>query len=374
MRGVLSIFAAADRFALQLNLKQVMEPSPLNLSCPVIGPAVGDRVLLAHGEGGRLMRQLIERQIVPAVENEFLKLAGDAAVLPALRGQLAMTTDSFVVSPLFFPGGDIGSLAVYGTVNDLAMAGARPRWISLAFIIEEGLEIGVLHRVLESIAAAARRVGVLVVTGDTKVVPRGAADKLFINTTGIGEFETAVPPGPKAIEVGDEIILSGPLGRHGMAVMAAREGIELDPPPQSDSAPLVDAVKALQTAGIPVRTLRDATRGGLGAVLYEWAEASGKTLMIDERLLPVTPEVRGACELLGLDPIHVANEGTMVLAICGGEVERTMEVLGRIPETAQSASIGQVLARGLAPVVVTRGWGQQTPLDEPAGAPLPRIC
>ncbi len=351
-----------------------METSRQNLSCPVIVPAAGDRVLLAHGEGGRLMRQLIERQIVPAVENEFLKLAGDAAVLPAMRGQLAMTTDSFVVSPLFFPGGDIGSLAVYGTVNDLAMAGARPRWISLAFIIEEGLEIDVLGRVLASIAAAAKRVGVLVVTGDTKVVPRGAADKLFVNTTGIGEFETVVAPGPRALEVGDELIVSGPIGRHGMAVMAAREGIELDPPPQSDSAPLVDAVKALQSAGVRVRAMRDATRGGLGAVLHEWAEASGKTLAIAEHLVPVTPEVRGACELLGLDPIHVANEGTMVLAVPGGEVERAIDVLSSVSETAQAARIGQVVAPGLAQVVVTRGWGQQIPLDEPAGAPLPRIC
>lgn len=351
-----------------------MEPSPPNLSCPVIAPATGDRILLAHGEGGRLMRQLIQRQIVPAVENEFLKLAGDAAVLPALRGQLAMTTDSFVVSPLFFPGGDIGSLAVYGTVNDLAMAGARPRWISLAFIIEEGLEIDVLGRVLRSIAAAAERVGVLVVTGDTKVVPRGAADKLFINTTGIGEVETAAPPGPQAIEVGDVLIVSGPIGRHGMAVMAAREGIDLDPPPQSDSAPLVDAVIALQSAGIPVRAMRDATRGGLGAVLHEWAEASSKTLTIEEHLLPVTPEVRGACELLGLDPIHVANEGTMVLAVPDGDAERAIGVLSGVLETAWTARIGQVAARGLAQVVVTRGWGQQIPLDEPAGAPLPRIC
>ena len=192
------------------------------------------------------MRQLIRRQILPAMDNEFLRLAGDAAALPAVRGPLAMTTDSFVVSPLFFPGGDIGSLAVYGTVNDLAVAGARPRWISLALILEEGLEIAVLARVLNSVAAAARRVGVLVVTGDTKVVPRGAADKLFINTTGIGEFLSPPPAGPQAIEVGDELIVTGPIGCHGMAVMAAREGIEFDPPPRSDSAPLVDAIVALR--------------------------------------------------------------------------------------------------------------------------------
>ena len=306
-----------------------------NLSCPVMGASSSDRVMLAHGEGGRLMRQLIRRQIMPVIDNEFLRLAGDAAVLPALRGPLAMTTDSFVVSPLFFPGGDIGSLAVYGTVNDLAVAGARPRWISLALILEEGLEIAVLERVLASIAAAAKRVGVLVVAGDTKVVPRGAADQLFINTTGIGEVIAAPPAGPHALEVGDELIVTGPIGRHGMAVMAAREGIDFEPPPRSDSAPLVDAVVALQQAAIPIRALRDATRGGLGAVLHEWAEASGKTLAVEERLLPVLPEVRGACELLGLDPIHVANEGTMVVAVPQGQADRAIDVLRKVSETAR---------------------------------------
>ena len=247
------------------------------------------------------MRQLIRRQIVPALDNEFLRLAGDAAVLPALRGPLAMTTDSFVVSPLFFPGGDIGSLAVYGTVNDLAVAGASRAGSALALILEEGLEIAVLERVLASVAAAAKRVGVLVVAGDTKVVPRGAADQLFINTTGIGEIVATPPAGPHALEVGDELIVTGPIGRHGMAVMAAREGIDFDPPPRSDSAPLVDAVVAASAGrGSRCAALRDATRGGLGAVLHEWAEACGKTLAIEERLLPVLPEVRGACELLGL--------------------------------------------------------------------------
>jgi hydrogenase expression/formation protein HypE len=330
--------------------------------------------MLAHGEGGRLMRQLIRRQIVPVLDNEFLRLAGDAAMLPPVRGPLAMTTDSFVVSPLFFPGGDIGSLAVYGTVNDLAVAGARPRWISLALILEEGLEIAVLQRVLASIAAAAKRVCVLVVAGDTKVVPRGAADQLFINTTGIGEVVATPPAGPHTLEVGDELIVTGPIGRHGMAVMAVREGIEFDPPPQSDSAPLVDAVVALQQSAIAVRGFRDATRGGVGAVLHEWAEASGKTLAVEERLLPVLPEVRGACELLGLDPIHVANEGTMVVAVPQGHADRAVDVLRQITETAQSVYIGRVESRGLAAVVVERGTGQKIPLDEPIGAPLPRIC
>jgi hydrogenase expression/formation protein HypE len=305
------------------------------------------------------MRRLIRERILPKLDNEFLRLAGDAAVLPACRGQLALTTDSFVVSPLFFPGGDIGSLAVYGTVNDLAVAGAKPRWISLALILEEGLEIAVLERVLASAAEAARRVGVPVVTGDTKVVPRGAVDRLFINTTGVGEIVASPPAGPQALQVDDELVVSGPIGRHGIAVMSAREGLDFDPPPTSDSAPLVDAVAALAREAVRLRALRDATRGGLGAVLHEWAEASSQTLVIDESLVPVNPETRGACELLGLDPIHVANEGTMVVAVA---------------ETAQAVRIGRVEPRGVATVVVERGTGRRIPLDEPSGAPLPRIC
>jgi hydrogenase expression/formation protein HypE len=306
------------------------------------------------------MRQLIEQTILPNLDNEFLRVGGDAASMPACKGALAMTTDSFVVSPLFFPGGDIGSLAVYGTVNDLAVAGALPRWISLALILEEGLDLETLETVLCSVAAAAKRVKVQVVTGDTKVVPRGAVDKLFINTTGIGEFISAPPAGAKSLEEGDELIVTGPIGRHGIAVMVAREGLDFDPPPQSDSAPLVDAVNALQQSAISVRALRDATRGGIGAVLYEWASASGKSIAIKEQILPVSAEVRGACELLGLDPVHVANEGTMLVAVPQGEANRVISVLKAVPETAHSVYIGRVEQRGLAAVVVERsrraGW------------------
>jgi hydrogenase expression/formation protein HypE len=199
-------------------------------------------------------------------------------------------------------------------------------------------------------------------------------DQLFINTTGIGEVVAAPPIGPHAIDVGDELIITGPIGCHGMAVMAAREGIDFEPPPISDSAPLLAAVNALQKALIPIRALRDATRGGLGAVLHEWAEASGKTLAIEERLLPVIPAVRGACELLGLDPVHVANEGTMAVAVPGEQVSRALDVLRTVSETAKAIRIGRVERRGLASVVIERGTGQKVPLDEPIGAPLPRIC
>jgi hydrogenase expression/formation protein HypE len=351
-----------------------MSTAAFSVTCPVPGPTTNDRILLAHGEGGRLMRQLIQQRIIPRLDNGYLRLAGDAALLPSCEGSLAMTTDSFVVSPLFFPGGDIGSLAVFGTVNDLAVVGSQPRWISLALIVEEGLDTATLERVLASVATAARRVGVTVVTGDTKVVPRGSADKLFVNTTGIGEIVGRVPIGPTALQVGDELIVTGPIGRHGVAVMVAREELEFDPLPRSDSAPLVDAVRALQQANVPVRALRDATRGGLGAVLQEWADVSGKTLAIEERLLPITPEVRGACELLGLDPIHVANEGTMVVAVPQGGAAQGIAVLQSVPETALAAHIGRVEKRGLAAVVVERGAQRRIPLDDPLGAPLPRIC
>jgi hydrogenase expression/formation protein HypE len=320
------------------------------------------------------MRQLIEKTILPELDNDFLRAGNDAASLPACAGALAMTTDSFVVSPLFFPGGDIGSLAVYGTVNDLAVTGAAPRWISLALILEEGLELSALVKVLRSVAVAARRCNIQVVTGDTKVVPRGAADRLFINTTGLGEFVVTPPLGASALQVGDELIVTGPIGQHGIAVMVAREGLDFEPPPQSDSGPLANAVGALQQAGVPVRSLRDATRGGLGAVFFEWSEASGTTIAIEEQLLPISAEVRGACELLGLDPIHVANEGTMLVAVPPGQASRAIDVLKTVPETSQSAYIGRIERRGLAAVVIERGARQRLPLDEPVGAPLPRIC
>jgi hydrogenase expression/formation protein HypE len=330
--------------------------------------------LLAHGEGGRLMRRLIRTRLIERLGNMYLDALGDAAVLPACDRPLVMTTDSFVVSPLFFPGGDIGSLAIYGTVNDLAVAGARPRWISLALVIEEGLPFSMLDSVVSSIAAAAQRAGVQVVTGDTKVVPRGAADKLFINTTGVGELVEPAPAGPASLQIDDVLVVSGPIGRHGMAVMAAREGFDFDPPPVSDSAPLVEVVEALRAARVPVRVMRDATRGGVAAVLHEWAEASGKTMSIDEGKLPVTPEVRGACELLGLDPIHVACEGTMVIAVPPAAAADALTALRRAPLAAAATAFARVQQRGFVPVVATRATGQNVPLDEPLGALLPRIC
>ena len=275
----------------------------------------------------------------------------------------------------FFPGGDIGSLAVHGTVNDLAVSGAEPLWLTLVLIIEEGLPTSVLDRVLQSIANAAARCGVRVVAGDTKVVPRGAADRLFINTTGVGQTRISPPIGPTGICEGDVLIVSGPIGQHGIAVMAARENLRLEPPPVSDSAPLHVVTAGLQHAlGSKLRSMRDATRGGVAAVLHEWSDASGKTMMLDESRIPVSREIRGACELLGLDPLYVANEGTFVSAVAADGVPKALEILHHASQSNSACVIGKVIRRGIAPVVMERLLGSPRPIDEPAGAPMPRIC
>lgn len=343
-------------------------------NCPSLSTTSGQRVTLAHGEGGRLMRRLLREHVFANLGSAPQYTDADAARLPQPGSEVAFTTDSFVVSPLFFPGGDIGKLCVFGTVNDLAVAGARPRWLSLSLIIEEGLLMTELEAVLTSVAAAATEAGVAVVAGDTKVVPRGAADGLFINTAGMGELLAPRIPGSNQLRSGTELLVSGPVGRHGMAVMAAREQLEIQPLPHSDCASLAPAVEALRSAEVPVAALRDATRGGLAAVLHEWAAASGCTMAIDEQRIPVTPEVRGVCELLGLDPLHVANEGTMLVAVEEGAGSRALEALRAAPVAKEAAIIGRVLPQGISPVVVQRGLGRYVPLDEPLGAPLPRIC
>lgn len=342
-------------------------------SCP-IAEAPGERITLAHGEGGRLTRQLITQQLLPIVGNQILSSLGDAAVLPPVNGSLAFTTDSFVVSPLFFPGGDIGTLAIYGTVNDLAVSGARPRWISLSLILEEGLPFAVLNRVLQSIAGAARDAQVVVVTGDTKVVPQGAVDQIFINTSGIGDMIRPAPSGPSSLRPGDELIVTGPLGQHGIAILACREQLGFEPPPTSDCAALTPAVDLLREGGCPIRAMRDATRGGVAAVLHEWAACSNLTMQIDEALLPVTAVVRGVCELLGLDALHIANEGVMVVAVPEGWGVKAVAQLHQLSLTAAAAVIGRVTEGTSSPVLVRRGIGTYQPLDEPLGSPLPRIC
>jgi hydrogenase expression/formation protein HypE len=343
------------------------------LVCPLPLEA-GDRITLAHGEGGRLMRRWIEERLMSLLGNDILRDLPDAAHLTCSSSRIALSTDSFVVSPLFFPGGDIGQLAVFGTVNDLAVSGAVPRWLSLALILEEGLPLAILERVLQSIADAARQCDVQIVTGDTKVVPRGAADQLFINTTGVGELIHPVPPGPRHLRPGDQILVSGPIGRHGIAVLCARESFGFEPPPASDCGPLHAPLMTLLSAGVTPRCVRDATRGGLAAVLHEWAGQADVSFLLDEFTLPVTADVRAACELLGLDPCHLANEGTFVAAVPEDQVEATLALLRRFPQTANATGIGTVVPRRFSPVEILRTAGRAMPLDEPSGAPLPRIC
>lgn len=342
--------------------------------CPLPIDGADRRVLLAHGEGGSLMRRLLAEHILPPLGRSAGEPLDDAVVLPPLAGRPVLSTDAFVVSPLFFPGGDIGTLAVFGTVNDLAVRGAEPLWLTLSLVLEEGLPLATLDRVTASIAAAARRCNVSVVAGDTKVVPRGAADGLFVSTTGLGRLIEPGPTGTATIDVGDVLLVSGPVGRHGIAVLTAREAMAFDPPPTSDCGPLVEAVAALRAAGVRPRALRDATRGGAAAVLHEWSRDCGRTLVVEETLVPVTAEVRGVCELLGLDPLCVANEGTMIVAVNPTEADVALAALRGTTAGAQAARIGEVREGGRIPVVVRRGIGREQPLVEPSGAPLPRIC
>jgi hydrogenase expression/formation protein HypE len=343
-------------------------------TCPNMNIDTEERILLAHGEGGSLMRRLLFERILPRLGWKSTDPLDDAAVLPTLHGQPVLTTDAFVVTPLFFPGGDIGSLAVYGTVNDLVVRGAEPLWLTLSMVLEEGLPLVTLERVIESIAAAARHCGVAIVAGDTKVVPRGAADGMFLSTAGLGRLIEPAPTGAATIEAGDLLIVSGPVGQHGIAILSAREQLHFEPPPTSDCGPLTELVHALRVAGVRPRALRDATRGGVTAVLHEWARDSGKTLVIDETLVPVSDEVRGVCELLGLDPLSVANEGTMVIAVPSLDAKISLQALHRFEAGKQATLVGEVRARGVIPVIVKRILGRESPLIEPTGALLPRIC
>ncbi len=342
--------------------------------CPIPGDAGGERITLAYGEGGRLSRRLIRERILPRFGNDQLRSLGDAAFVTTNSSQLAFSTDGYTVTPLFFPGGDIGRLAVFGTVNDLAVSGAVPRWLSLSLIIEEGLPWSVLDRVLDGIQAAAALAKVDIVTGDTKVVPRGAADKLFITTSGIGEVLAPAPAGPAGLQPEDVLIVSGPIGCHGAAILCAREQFDFEPPPASDCAPLTAPLVALHNAKLTPRAVRDATRGGVAAVLHEWAEASKLTCDLEETAIPINAKVRAVCELLGLDPLHLANEGTFVLATRPELVEPTLTVLRQHEVSSRAAVIGGVSQRRMTPVTVIRGIGRKVALDEPSGAPLPRIC
>lgn len=350
-----------------------MKNDPRQPFCPAPVVDSDERVLLAHGEGGAAMRRLVSQRILPLLRSALPISWDDAAVLPPLDGRPVLSTDAFVVSPLFFPGGDIGRLAVYGTVNDLVVRGAKPLWLTLSMVLEEGLSFDVLDRVLASVADAARECGTAVVAGDTKVVPRGAADGLFLSTTGLGTLVEPAPEGSAALDVGDQLLVSGPIGRHGVAVLAAREEMGFEPPPTSDCGALTAAVEALRKSGIRPVALRDATRGGVAAVLHEWSRDCGRTLCVEESRVPVSADVRGVCELLGLDPLCIANEGTMVAAVRAADGPKALAAL-QAAQYGAAAIIGEVRPRDVAPVVVRRSVGREQPLTEPAGAPLPRIC
>lgn len=330
------------------------------------------RIKLAHGGGGRLMQQLIEDVFVAAFDNPILRAGHDGAVLELPHGRSVITTDSYVVRPLFFPGGDIGTLAVNGTVNDLAMCGAKPLFLTASFILEEGLEVATLWRVVQSMRAAADATGVSIVTGDTKVVERGHGDGMFINTTGIGCIEHEIEIMPERIAAGDAILVSGDIGRHGMAVMGEREGLAFSTSIESDCVPLWRPVAAMLAAGIDIHCMRDATRGGLCVVLNELAKASGRQFDVVERDIPVSESVRGACEVLGLDALHIACEGRFVAVVPERDKERALEILKG--QNRSASMVGRVTDGEAGLVTLQTPIGGRRILDMPAGELLPRIC
>lgn len=350
--------------------------SDFTLSCPLPLQQY-PQVLLAHGGGGRLMHQLIEQMFLP-VFGHANGVQHDAAVLQLPGCQIAFTTDSYVVSPLFFPGGNIGTLAVNGTVNDLAMAGARPLYLSTSFILEEGLPMAVLWEIVQSIQQAAEQAGVTVVTGDTKVVDRGKGDGLFINTAGVGLIEHPLAIAPPAVQAGDVILLNGDLGRHGIAIVAAREELAFETTIESDCAPLVQPVLALLEAGIEIHCLRDLTRGGLASTLNEIARGAGVAIAIDETRIPVREDVQGACELLGFDPLYVANEGRFVAFVTAGDAELALAILQAHNPAVDPAlgadAIGRVLEQPAGLVTLKSQIGSSRIVDMLSGEQLPRIC
>lgn len=332
------------------------------------------RVELSHGSGGKAMVQLIEELLLDAFDNPWLRQGNDFAAFNVPAGRMVMTTDSYVVSPLFFPGGDIGSLAVHGTINDIAMAGARPLYLSVSFILEEGFPLADLRRIVNSMAAAARHSGVSIVTGDTKVVERGKGDGVFVTTSGIGTVPEGIQISGDRARPGDRILVSGTLGDHGVAIMSLRENLTFSTTIESDTAPLHDLVANMVTAVPQIHCLRDPTRGGLGSTLNEIARQSGVGMHILEADLPLNDQVRAACEFLGLDPLYVANEGKLV-AICPPEnAERLLEVMRIHPLGGNTAIIGEVMEDSHCFVEMETTFGGNRIVDWLTGEQLPRIC
>jgi hydrogenase expression/formation protein HypE len=343
------------------------------LSCPMpLGHE--DIVQLAHGGGGKLTARLIETLFAPAFKNPWLEPLGDGAVVTVGKERLAFTTDTFVVKPIFFPGGDIGSLAVHGTVNDLAMCGAEPLFLSAGLVLEEGFAMRDLERVVAAMAAACARVGVSLVTGDTKVVDRGKGDGVYVNTSGVGRVRDGVEVGPGRARVGDVVLVSGPVGDHGIAVMAAREGIDFETALVSDSAPVAAAVAALLDAAGDTHVLRDPTRGGLATALSEIATSSKVGVRLEEADIPVREEVKGACELLGFDPLYVACEGRFVAIVPGARGEAALAAIRAAPGGEGARLIGRVVAEDPGRVVLHTRIGSHRLLERLSGEQLPRIC
>ena len=350
-----------------------MSSDPTTFICPV-PLAHYPHVLMAHGGGGRLMHDLIQLVFKASFANPLLNQGHDGALLEAGGARLAFTTDSYVVKPLFFPGGDIGKLAVCGTVNDLAMCGARPLALSAGFILEEGLPMDTLQRVVRSMGDTARAAGVPIATGDTKVVDRGQGDGLFINTAGIGLVPAGLNIGPAAVRPGDVILLNGDVGRHGTCIMAGREGLAFDTDLQSDCAPLHTAVQRLIESSVDIHCLRDCTRGGLATTLVEIARARGLRLHLEGTAIPVREDVRGACEMLGLDPLYVANEGRFITIVPASDAARALDALRRDEQGAGAVRIGEVKDEQPGLLTLRSEIGSTRILDMLSGEQLPRIC
>ena len=349
-------------------------PDFANWSCP-LPLADYPTIVMGHGGGGKLGNELVEHLFLPAFRNPELENLGDAAVLELGGGHLAMSTDSYVVQPLFFPGGSIGELAVNGTVNDLAVSGAEPKFLSASFILEEGFALAQLAAIVEAMAKAAATAGVKIVTGDTKVVERGHGDGCYINTAGIGLLRPGITVGPHRAQPGDAILVSGTIGDHGMAIMSVREGLEFESQIRSDCAALNGMIaEVLAAAGAAIHAMRDPTRGGLASTLNEIAAASGVGVEIDEPSLPVRPEVQSACELLGLDPIYVANEGKAVFFVAPEAVDEILAILRAHPLGKDAARIGRVTAEHKRMLVARTAMGANRVIPIQIGEQLPRIC
>ena len=347
--------------------------SNFTLSCPIPINQY-PQVTMAHGGGGTLMHNLIEKMFMSVFKNPLLEARHDSAVLNLTGKKLAFTTDSYVISPLFFPGGDIGSLAIHGTVNDLSMSGARPSYISTGFIIEEGLPMETLWKIVVSMQNAAKEAGVEIVTGDTKVVDKGKGDGIFINTAGIGVIEHNLKINPSSVKPGDVIIVNGDIGRHGIAIMAKREGLEFETTIESDSAPLNGIVQDLIKAGLEIHCMRDLTRGGLASALVEIAEASNHNINIVEADIPVREDVQGACEMLGFDPLYVANEGRFIVILHEKDAKKALNIMKKSEHGKESKIIGKVIEENNGLVTMKSKIGAARIVDMLSGEQLPRIC